>query len=412
MKDGIVIVGAGHGGSQAAISLRQEGYDGPLALVCEETDLPYHKPPLSKTFLKTPDAALQPLRGEKAYEDNAVTLRLGTRVEAIDAPARRLSLRGAAPIGFDRLVLATGARPRRLAVPGHDLDGVFYLRSSHDARLLRDAIPAAGSAVVIGGGFIGLEAAASLAQLGKEVTVIETAGRLLGRAVAGAVSSHMAAMHRALGVRLLTDASVERIEGVRRVAAVVTGAGKRIGADLVIVGIGAEPAVELAGQAGLACDNGVVVDADAGFTASAPLIHAIGDCAAYGHWQADRRLRLESVQNATDHARHMARALVGNRASYRDVPWFWSDQGPVKLQMAGLSFGADRQVISGSPEAGGFSVYHFRGERLMAVDSVNRPGDHMLARRMLAAGFSPGSGLIEEGAAACKAALEEAVRSR
>jgi 3-phenylpropionate/trans-cinnamate dioxygenase ferredoxin reductase subunit len=292
-----------------------------------------------------------------------------------------------------------------LKVPGSDLEGVFYLRSAGDAHLLREAIPHTQSVVVIGGGFIGLEIAASLATLGKDVTVVETVDRLLARVVAPAISEHMADVQRALGVRLLMGTGVARIEGEGAVSAVVTTTGERLAADMVVVGIGAEPNVELASAAGIACADGISVGA--GLETSAPNVYAIGDCVSYHHWQVGRPIRLESVQNATDQARHVAAGILGRRSDYREVPWFWSDQGPVKLQMTGLAFGADRQVASAIAN-GGFSVYHFRGDRLVAIDSVNRPAEHMLGRRMLAAGFSPDERLIAEGAAALKAALAAA----
>jgi 3-phenylpropionate/trans-cinnamate dioxygenase ferredoxin reductase component len=405
MSEGVVIVGAGHGGSQAAVSLRQEGYDGPITLISDERDVPYHRPPLSKAFLKDPATALQPLRAERIYADNRVELRFGARVSAIDLPGRTLALDTGATQRFDHLVLATGARPRRLNLRGSDLDGVFYLRSASDALLLREAIPAAGSVVVIGGGFIGLEIAASLAGLGKQVTVVEAADRLLARAVAPTISAHMADVQRALGVRLLLGTGVERIEGHGAATAVVTADGERLAADMVVVGIGAAPNVELASAAGIACADGISVRA--GLQTSAPGVYAIGDCANYHHWQVGRAIRLESVQNATDQARHVAKNILGRDGDYREVPWFWSDQGPVKLQMTGIAIGADRQIVS-PPADGAFSVYHFRGDLLIAIESVNRPAEHMLGRRMLAAGFSPDERLIAEGAAAMKAALAAA----
>ncbi|MGO4716266.1 NAD(P)/FAD-dependent oxidoreductase [Bradyrhizobium sp. 2TAF24] len=406
--NGIVIVGAGHGGSQLATSLRQEGFDGPITLVSDETDVPYHKPPLSKAFLKTPDMAPQLLRAESTYTDNAITLRFGARVSAIDLQARRLELDDGAPLPFDRLVLATGARARRLAIPGHDLTGIFTLRTADDARALRAAIPAAQSVAVIGGGFVGLEAAASLAGLGKQVTVIEAADRILGRVLAPAMSAYMAGLHQSLGVKLLTGTGVARLDGANgRVTHVTTTDGTHVAADMVIVGIGANPDIGLATQAGLACDNGIVVDG--ALRTSVPEIFAIGDCVAYAHWQTGSHLRLESVQNATDQARHAARVLAGKPeiAGYREVPWFWSDQGPAKLQMVGLAIGTTRQVISGTPANGAFSIYHFRDDRLQAIDSINRPADHMLGRRMLAANFHPDDALIAAGPAALKAAFAE-----
>jgi 3-phenylpropionate/trans-cinnamate dioxygenase ferredoxin reductase subunit len=403
MQHGVVIVGAGHGGSQAAVSLRQQGYNGPLTLLTDEADVPYHKPPLSKTFLRTPEAAPSLLRAESTYASNNIALRLDTSVASIDLHGRRLVLRGGDALPFDRLVLATGARARRLTLPGRDLAGVFYLRSAHDARALRSALADATSVVVIGGGFVGLEAAACLAGMGKQVAVIEAVDRLLARVVAPAMSDYMARLHRSLGIRLLTGTGVERIDGDTRVTSVLTTGGERLAADMVIVGIGAEPNVELAAAAGITCDNGIVVAAD--LQTSVPDVYAIGDCAAYHHWQAGHRLRLESVQNATDHARHVARSILGHKDDYREVPWFWSDQGPAKLQMTGLAVGADRQVVSGSIEDHAFSIYHFQGQRLLAVDSVNRPADHMLGRKMLAAGFSPDDALIKAGPAAMKAAV-------
>jgi 3-phenylpropionate/trans-cinnamate dioxygenase ferredoxin reductase component len=403
MQDGVVIIGAGHGGSQAAVSLRQEGYDGPLTLISDEPDIPYHKPPLSKAFLKTPGMAPTVLRAESVYAANAITLRLDTRVEAIDLAGRELALARSAALRFDRLVLATGARARRLFLPGHDLAGVFYLRTLSDARALRAALDTAQSVVVIGGGFVGLEAAASIASLGKQVAVIEAMDRLLARVVAPAMSARMAELHRSLGARLLVGKTVARIDGDKTVSAVVTADGERLAADMVIVGIGANPDIALAQAAGLECDNGIVVGAD--LQTSVPGVYAIGDCAAYPHWQAGRRLRLEAVQNATDHARHVARGIVGKPGDYHEVPWFWSDQGPAKLQMVGLAIGADRQLISGNVADLAFSIWHFRGPQLLAIDSINRSAEHMLGRRMLASGFSPDDALIAAGPAAMKAAV-------
>lgn len=405
MGDGIVIVGAGHGGSQAAVSLRQEGYEGPLVLLSDEPEIPYHRPPLSKTFLKSPDAVPQMLRAESVYADNRIALRLGTSVRSIDPRSRRLVLSDGGTLAYGRLLLATGAAARRLPFAGREPEGTYTLRTAADARALRDGLQGGPHAVVIvGGGFIGLEAAALLATLGHAVTVVEAAGRLMQRSVAPEVAAHMADNHRALGVRLLFCTSVERVEEeAGRVRAVVTAAGERLAADILIVGIGAKPNVVLAEAAGIACDNGIRVGP--GLETSLPHIHAIGDCVSFRHWQAGTWLRLESVQNATDQARHVARAMLGRPGEYRDVPWFWSDQGSVKLQMVGLSAGADRHFVSGAPADNAFSVFHFRGGRLLAIDSVNRPADHMLGRRMLAAGFSPDEALIAAGAGAMKAAL-------
>lgn len=389
MGRGIVIVGGGHGGSQVGFSLRQEGYDGPIHLVAEETDLPYHKPPLSKAFLKDPLQEPQVLRAERAYADNGISLVLGRRVEEIDRHARMLRLAGGGKLSYDRLVLATGAINRRLALPGHDLAGIHSIRTLSDAVALRQDMVPAEDIVVIGGGFIGLEAAASFAALGKRVTVVEMAPAILGRAVSPIMSNHIASRYRKLGIRILTATATEALDGEGgRIRGIRLASGERIAADLLLVGIGAVPNDGIAREAGLLCDQGIVVDEM--LRTSDTAIFAIGDVANFPQIHAGQRLRLESVQNASDQAKHVAKAIAGKApGAYRDVPWFWSDQGPMKLQMAGLSIGADRQLRSGHEEDGTFSVYHFSGARLIAVDSLDRPGDHMLARRMLASGFNP-----------------------
>lgn len=402
MAGGVVIIGAGHGGSQVGFSLRQEGYEGPIHLLSEETDLPYHKPPLSKTFLKASDQQAQILRADRAYADARIELCPGTTVAAIDRNARRLALSDGSALAYDRLVIATGASNRLLSLPGHDLHGIFSLRTLADAMALRSAMPAAGTIVVIGGGFIGLEAAATFAALGKSVTVIEVAPGILGRAVSPIVAAHVDAEYRKLGIRIVTRTALERLKGeAGRVRAVRLAGGETVPADLVLVGIGATPNDGLARQAGLACDNGIAVDGE--LRTSDPSIFAIGDVASFPHVHAGRRVRLESVQNASDHAKHVARVITGTSGDYREIPWFWSDQGPMKLQMTGLSFDADRFVTTGDPAANAFSVYHFRGAQLIAVDSLNRPGDHMLARKMLAAGISPSDEDLRAGAEHLKA---------
>jgi 3-phenylpropionate/trans-cinnamate dioxygenase ferredoxin reductase subunit len=260
--------------------------------------------------------------------------------------------------------------------------------------------------VVIGGGFIGLEVAATLAELGKRVTVIEAGDRLLGRVVAPSISDYIERSQLALGVSIATRSGVERIEGTSgKVRGVVTAAGERIAADLVLVGIGAEARSDVAMRAGIACANGIVVDS---FLATdCEKAFAIGDCALYPHQHARRSMRLESVQNANDHARHVAKSILGRKADYAEIPWFWSDQGSMRLQMAGLAIGADRQVLSGSTEDDNFSVYHFSGEQLVCIESVNRPGEHMLGRKMLSSNFSPSDQLVAAGPAETKAAFME-----
>ncbi|KUM28252.1 pyridine nucleotide-disulfide oxidoreductase [Mesorhizobium loti] len=404
MKNGVVIVGAGHAGVQAAASLREEGYDGPVVLIGDETELPYHKPPLSKTFIKDAEAKPQPLRGEAFYSANAIDYRPGLRIDRIDIGARKLDVFGGGTIPFDRLVLATGSRPRLLKLDGVELAGVVSLRSLADARLIRELSAQSEDVVILGGGFIGLEIAATLRAAGRKVTVVEAVDRLLGRAVAPVIAAHVRQRLEAIGVRILTGTTVSRLEGeAGRVSAAITSNGERLPAQLVIIGIGVVPNVELAEAAGLATANGIRVDQH--MQSSIPEILAIGDAASYRHWFTGADVRLESVQNATDQARLAARTILGHAEPFSAVPWFWSDIGDMKLQMVGLTQGGDSHVVLGEPAENKFSIYHYAGNRLLGIESVNRPADHMLGRKMLGAGFSPSPQTVAGGPDALKAAL-------
>ncbi|MGB3646751.1 MAG: FAD-dependent oxidoreductase [Mesorhizobium sp.] len=404
MGNGVVIVGAGHAGVQAAASLREEGYDGPVLLLGDEDELPYHKPPLSKTFIKDMETKPQPLRGETFYGGNAIDFRPGLRAERIDLGGRRLELAGGGALPFDRLVLATGSRPRLLPLPGSDLAGVLSLRSIGDARLIRELSSAAGEVVILGGGFIGLEIAATLTLGGRKVTVVEAVDRLLGRAVAPAIGSHVRQRLEAMGVRILTGTTIARLEGENgHVTAAITASGERLAAQMVIIGIGVVPNVELAEAAGIAVGNGIRIDGQ--MRTSVPQVLAVGDVANYRHWFTGADVRLESVQNATDQARLAARTIVGPADSYAAVPWFWSDIGDMKLQMVGLTSGSDHTVVVGEPGENRFSIYHYGGGRLIGVESINKPADHMLGRKMLGAGFSPSPEVAAGGPDALKAAL-------
>lgn len=404
-QKGIVIVGGGHGGSQIAASLRADGYDGPLTLLTAEKDVPYQRPPLSKAFLKYPKHELLPLRPESFYDKNHVDLRLGAEAASIDREAGAVRLADGSLMPFDRLVLATGARPRLPVVEGIGLDGVLTLRHADDARVLRDRLHAATDVVVVGGGFIGLEIAATARLLGKTVTVLEAADRLMGRVVAPEISRHFLALHRGWGtdVRLNTPVGGIVEEG-GRVVAVGTAHGDRIRADIAVIGIGVLPNVELATEAGIAADNGVVINAF--METSVPEVLAIGDAVSFDHWELKRRVRLESVQNAVDQGKTAALTLVGKREPFRAVPWFWSDQGDVKLQMVGLSLDATRSFVRGRPDDGHFSVFHYAGERLVAIDSVNRAADHVLGRRMIGAGISPAPELVSDEGTDLKALVK------
>ena len=404
---GVVIVGGGHGGSQIAASLREKGYDGPVTLVSDETEIPYQRPPLSKAYLKDPGHDLLPLRPQSYYDKNGVTLRLGSTATGIDRRAKTIALAGGETLPYEKLALAVGSRPRIPQIAGLDLDGVFYLRNANDARWLRSRLPNAESVVIVGGGFIGLEIAATARLLGKTVTVLEAADRLMGRVVHPHISTHFLNLHQGWGsdIRFKTPIGAILGEG-GKVVAVETATGERIAADVAVIGIGIVPNVEMAAAAGLVIDNGILVD---DFMATSdPDIVSIGDCVAFDHWDLKRRVRLESVQNAVDQGKTAAATLVGKREAFRAVPWFWSDQGDVKLQMVGLPADASRSVLRGQPENGAFSVFHFAGDRLVAIDSVNKPADHMVGRRMIGAGISPSPDVVADEAADLKALIAAA----
>lgn len=377
----MVIVGAGQGGLQLAESLRAEGWTGPIRLLGEEATPPYHRPPLSKAVLAGEQSADHlVIRGLDFFAKKEISLETGVRVAAIDRAAREVVLADGGRIAYAGLGLATGGRARELPVPGADLDGVMVLRTLADAEALKTRLAGARSLVVVGGGFIGLEVAASARKAGLEATVIEAVPRLMARAVSETVSAWYAELHRSHGVRILCSTGVTGFTGeAGRVTAVETSAGP-IAADIVVVGVGVVPEDGLARAAGLDCDRGILVD-DCSRT-SDPAIVALGDCTA--RRLADGSLRrLESVQNAVEQAKSAAAALMGKERPFTATPWFWSDQYDVKLQMAGLSGGHDRGVVRGSVEEGKFSVFYWREGRFVAVDSINRPQDHMIARKLL-----------------------------
>lgn len=380
----VVILGAGHAGFQCAAALRQQGFSGDVSLVSEEPRLPYQRPPLSKAYLLGKACAADlAFRAESFFSEHRMTLISGV-AESIDRSAQRVTLSNGESLPYGRLVIATGSRPRTLPVPGADLAGVMPLQTLDDADRLLAALAGCTKVVVIGAGFIGLEFAASARLLGHAVSVLDIADRPMARVLSPECAAAFAQAHRSLGTELLFRTAVERLEGQGgRVASVITTSGERIPADLVLVGIGAAPRVELALQAGLPVDNGIVVDAM--LQTADPQVSAIGDVASFPSRDGGQRVRLESVQNATDQARAVAVRLAGHAvAPYQAVPWFWSDQGYLKLQIAGLRGADDERVVIGDATAGNFSVLCISDGVLRAVESVNRPGDHMLARRLLA----------------------------
>jgi 3-phenylpropionate/trans-cinnamate dioxygenase ferredoxin reductase component len=380
----VAIVGAGQAGFQTASSLRQEGFAGRIVLIGDEPALPYQRPPLSKSYLAG-ESGLDELwlRPEAFYEKQQIDLVTGETVAAIDRPGRSLRLASGGEIACDHIVIATGARFRPLAVPGADRDGVLPLRTLADADILRERLANAREVVVVGAGFIGLEFAAVARAVGVAVHIVEVTLHPMGRVVSAQTSRFFTAAHRGWGTTISLGTGVARILGTDgRVAAVETSDGRISPADLVLVCIGVIPNAELARGAGLAVDNGIVVDEYLATGASE--IAAIGDCANFPTRFADGRVRLESVQNGVDQARAAAARIAGKQARYDKVPWFWSDQADLKLQIAGITAGHDAAVVRGDPESGSFSVFCFARGRLLGVESINRPADHIVARRLLA----------------------------
>ncbi len=390
--DPILVVGAGQAGVQLAESLRREGHQGPLILIGNEPHPPYHRPPLSKKWMVEPAPVSTILiRSPEALQRENIELRLDTRVERIDPVARRVFLADGKALNYHQLALTTGACPRALPIPGVDLAGVHYLRDVADSRTIGEAIRRCVQndqpLVIIGGGFIGLEIAASARKLGVRVTLLEGLPRLMSRVVSPVVSEAFRQIHQNHGVELIFDAQIEEILGEHgRVSAVRAADGREYPAGCVVVGIGVVPDDQLALEAGLECERGVVVDA-CGRT-SDPHIVAAGDCTA--RRMADGTLlRLESVNNAVEQGRAAAAALMGVEKPFVSAPWFWSDQYDIKLQMTGISQGFDQVVTRGSPASLEFSAFYYREGRLIAVDSMNRPGDHMISRRLLDKGLTP-----------------------
>jgi len=385
-QDPIVVVGGGQAAVEVIAAVRHAGWEGPLVLIGEEPHLPYQRPPLSKGLLlgeTLPDTLR--LRPESFYASRSVELALGTAVASLDARERAVVTADGRSIRFQGLALTTGGRVRRLPVPGAALDGVCYLRTLDDALTLKEQLDGATEVVVVGGGFIGLEVAAVARKRGKAVTVIEAMGRLMARPAAPALAAFYLEAHRRRGVRVLLDAAVTGMVGEQsRVRGVRLADGTTIPADLVLVGIGLVANDDLARMAGLEPAAGIPVDALA--RTALPWLAAAGDCAVHTEPWSGGPARLESVQNAVDQGRTAGTTLTGGALPYRAVPWFWSDQFDLKLQMTGTWAGYDRVVTRGDPVSDAFSLCWFRAGRMIGVDSVNRPADHLPARRLLAAG--------------------------
>lgn len=382
----IVIIGGGQAGAQAITSLRQWGYEGNLRLIAAEDALPYQRPPLSKAYLKGEmDEERLYFKPADWYGAQNVVVSLNTCALAIDRAARTLSLSDGTVAPYDALILATGARPRTLPLAGAALKGVHELRDLRDVDGLRSAVTAGKDMVIVGAGYIGLEAAAVACQLGANVTVLEMAPRVLARVTSPVMSDFYTNLHRKHGVKIITNARLEALEGEDgTLTAARLAGGTRLPANSVLVGIGVLPAQELAAQAGLACQNGILVDEDA--RTNDPRIFAAGDCAVRPLVHYGRMGRLESVHNAIEQGKLAAAAILGRDRPSLDVPWFWSDQYDAKLQIAGLSQDYDDHIVRGDPETGSFAVFYFHAGRLIAVDAVNAAPEFIVAKKMIISG--------------------------
>jgi 3-phenylpropionate/trans-cinnamate dioxygenase ferredoxin reductase subunit len=386
MPKSVVIIGASHAAAQTSVSLRQKGWDGEIMVIGDEESLPYHRPPLSKDFLsgdKSMDDIL--IRPAEAYESAKIDLKLGVRVGAINRAEKTILTDEGESLHYDKLVLTTGARVRRLPVPGADLKAVFYLRDSADVLAIKTKAETAKSAVIIGGGYIGLETAASLRKQGLEVTVLEAMPRILQRVTAPEMSAFYKRVHEEEGVNILENVMASEIQKKGDHLQVLTACEKVFSADMVIIGIGVIPNIELAEMAGLTVGNGIEVNEFC--QTSDPDIYAAGDVTWHFNPIYDRNIRLESVPNATEQGKVVAAHISGTPKPYNSLPWFWSDQFDLKLQIAGLSEGYDAVVIRRDAETSrSFAAYYFKGNKFIAVDAVNASRDFMFGKMCLVKG--------------------------
>ncbi len=385
----IVIIGAGQAGAQTIISLRQGGFEGAIDLVGEEKELPYQRPPLSKKFLSGEMAAERLyFRPADFYEKENVTLHLGRRAEQLNRADKTVSLDDGTILSYDKLMLSVGSRPRPLPLDGADKENVFAVRSIADIEAMKPYFTSGKKLVIIGGGYIGLETAAVAQKMGLETCVVEAMDRVLARVTDPQISSFYQDLHRAEGVDMRIGTGVEGFEFDDLVTAVKLSDGSTIEADLVVVGIGILPNVEMAEAAGLEIDNGILVNENA--QTSDPDIYAGGDCTQHPNPLLNRKLRLESVQNAIEQGKAAAAHMLGVPKPYVDIPWFWSDQYDVKLQTVGLSGTHDKTVLRGNPAERSFALFYFEGDKLIAMDAINRPAEFMVAKKLVHASFADG----------------------
>lgn len=387
-----IIIGAGHAGGELAVALRNEGWAGRILLLGEEAHLPYHRPPLSKAYLAgSVEKSSLAIRPQAAYERANIEFMAGVRVVRIDRANQRLQLADGAQLNYDRLAIATGGRPRPLSVPNAAVAercaNFHYLRTLDDVEQIRAQMAPGKRLAIVGGGYIGLEVAASAIAQGLQVTVLEALPRVLQRVTAAELSAYYERKHREAGVDIRTGVQVADLEVTGdAVTAVLCADGSRLAADLVVVGIGLLANTELAAEAGLQVDNGILVDEHA--QTSDPHIFAAGDCTNHPNALLGRRLRLESVPNALEQSRVAAANMAGKAKTYASAPWFWSDQYELKLKMVGLSEGFERLVLRGDPATDSFSAFYLKGDKVLAADTVNRPQDFIAAKRLVAEGIA------------------------
>ncbi|MCL9676445.1 FAD-dependent oxidoreductase [Acinetobacter sp. ACZLY 512] len=380
----VIIVGTGHAGAQAAVALRQQGFTGSILMIGEELHFPYERPPLSKEYFsgeKTFERIL--LRPEQFWQDKKIDLKLGQRVTQIDAQSHRILTQQNYEYHYNKLIWATGGKPRRLSCEGAALEGIHYIRNREDVDRINQELDRVQKCVIIGGGYIGLEAASALRKINRDVTLIEGQSRVLARVAGLIISDFYQQYHQKKGVKLYLGQGVDYLEGDQgRVHTVILANGTRIATDMVIVGIGLNPEVNVLVEAGAAFSNGI--ETDRRCRTSLVDIFAIGDCANHENIFADeQRIRLESVQNANDQAMIVTKEILDKGEDYAAVPWFWSNQYDLKLQTIGLSIGYDQEVVRGEPASGSFSVIYLREGKIIAIDCVNRPADFIQGKAII-----------------------------
>ncbi|MBN02636.1 FAD-dependent oxidoreductase [Ponticaulis sp.] len=405
----IVIIGAGQAGGQAAVSLRQAGFEGTITMVGDEPAPPYQRPPLSKAYLKGKlDRERLFLKPLQFYEDSNITLQTGVSAQKIDRAAKTVALSDGETLDYDTLIIATGSRPRALPLPGAESSNVFDLRTLSDIDVLKPNVQEGRRLLIVGAGYIGLEAAAAARELGLEVTVLEMADRVLARVTSPVMSEFYEKLHETHGVTIKTGAMLAELQTQDgAVTAGVLKSGDVIPCDLVLVGIGILPNEEIASEAGIACKNGILVDRDA--RTNDPSVYAIGDCAHRPLVHYGRDGRLESVHNAIEQGKIVAAHIMDAKRPVEDVPWFWSDQYDVKLQIAGLSQDYDEAVVRGEPTTNSFAVFYFRSGRLISVDAVNAPAEFLTAKRLIAANADISPELVVDQTKTMKDILAEAM---